>query len=118
MKSPTLFAALAVIGLSMGAITIPTTEAANRNEVGSVPTQRIDVTEFDLSTMADAQALYDHIRRGARQVCRPYRQPRVFWAMRHYRKCIETAVNDTVDAVDHVNLTAIHENGGPEVADR
>lgn len=118
MKPSTQFSVLAVMGLAAAAVALDPAIAKSPHERQIVSTQKIDLTEFDLSRKTDAQELYDRIRRGARQVCRAHRQPRVLRRVSLYHECVTTAVEDAVNAVDHVNLTAIHEGPIPALAGR
>ena len=77
--------------------------------VAEIPVQKIDATEFDLSSSEDAEALYQRIRRAARRVC--VDQFGGLWNKGTAFKrvsCIRDAVDRAVTSADLPMMTEAH----------
>ncbi len=82
--------------------------------MAEMPVRKIDVSDYDLSSTQDAQALYQSIRRAARSVC--IDQFGGWWNKGTAFKrvsCIREAVDQAVAAVDMPMLRQVH-LGAPE----
>ena len=69
--------------------------------------EKIDLSEFDLTTTAGNEALYERIESTASQICAPALQA-VSSDVRAFRRCIDEVVAATVEKSQLPSLTAYH----------
>jgi UrcA family protein len=69
----------------------------------------VSYADLDLSKPAGAQALYNRIKRAAREVCGSADYYKNVSPPKAWRECVDTAVADAVAEVDRPSLTALHQ---------
>jgi UrcA family protein len=110
----TLTAAGLVFGLSAQALA----DRGPAVRVPPPPSSTVPSSDLDVSGPEDLQVLYTRIRTAASRVCR--QEHGNWWNVertRHTRRCIETAVDNAVNAANHSRLTALHRGATQRVAD-
>jgi UrcA family protein len=79
-------------------------------------TATVYVADLDLASQADAQALYERIGHAARSICTADELSFDVQKRRHWRECVETAVERAVDRANAALLMAIHLQQREQVA--
>jgi UrcA family protein len=81
---------------------------ANAAQPLSPPSATVRYHAVDLTNPAQVQDLYRRIKFAARSVCPQYTVPDLE-RVQILRACIDTAMANAVESVDHPSLTALHE---------
>lgn len=91
-----------------GCLALSIAFAANAAQPSSPPSAAVRYHADDLTNPAQVQDLYRRIKFAARSVCPQYSVPDLE-RVQILRTCIDTAVANAVESVDHPSLTALHE---------
>jgi UrcA family protein len=99
-------AAIAAVGVAT--LALFSVSATAGTSVAYVPSKRVDFEDLDLSKQSDARRLYARLRLAASEVCMGYPDARRPSPRTARGRCINEAIADAVEAIDHPNLTALH----------
>jgi len=80
------------------------------------PSSVVAVSDLDINSSEGAAILYVRIKSAARQICRD-QYLRIGMARDYYR-CVATAIDDTVAAVNLQQLTSVHRGATAQLASR
>jgi UrcA family protein len=99
-------AAIAAVGVAT--LALFSVGATAGTSVAYVPSKRVHFQDLDLSKQSDAKRLYARLRLAASEVCIGYPDARRPSPRSARGRCINEAIANAVEAVDHPNLTALH----------
>jgi UrcA family protein len=105
------FKTLCFIGATL-LVVASTTQASERHlrGIGVDQTRRafVYVADLDLDRRTDAQTLYERIRYAARTICSTDELSFDAQKRRHWRECVESAIDDAIEQVNAPLLMALH----------
>ena len=73
----------------------------------SVQRKTVSYADLNMSSQADVAALYARLRAASRSVCGTH-DLRDLAMRRHHKDCVDQALSDAVEQVDHASLSTLH----------
>lgn len=73
-----------------------------------INTQRVSVSDLNLSHPSGVETLYDRLDQAAKSVCGPREHARELYRYRDWKSCYTEAMDGAVDTVGHRGLTEYH----------